>query len=190
MFFWYTLLHLHLCVPAMLVVWPEAFQHWSLQAVGWGQVLASDDCIQDSSHQWILPSTSATSVLAHTVSHSCLLLPGETLQDQQVVLVQAAIQSPLFFPSGPGVDKTLCASSKSGVSVFPSPVEFLWSSSAGLQSQMLWGLLFPMLGPQTGEPDVCGPRLSLLWENLCDIIVFHKVLWISKVLIIRKNKKE
>ena len=96
----------------------------------------------------------------------------------------------VFFPPGPGVDKSLCASSKSGVSVFPSPVEFLWSSPAGLQSQMLWGLFFPVSDPQTGEPDVCGPRLSLLWENLCDIIVFHKVLWILKVLIIRKNKKE
>ena len=27
------------CVPALLVVWPEVFQHWSQQAVGWGQVL-------------------------------------------------------------------------------------------------------------------------------------------------------
>ena len=26
------------CVPTLLVVWPEASQHWSLQAVGWGQV--------------------------------------------------------------------------------------------------------------------------------------------------------
>ena len=25
-------------VPALLVVWPEASQHWGLQAVGWGQV--------------------------------------------------------------------------------------------------------------------------------------------------------
>ena len=24
------------CVPSLLVVWPEASQHWSLQAVGWG----------------------------------------------------------------------------------------------------------------------------------------------------------
>ena len=27
------------CVPTLLVVYPEASQHWSLQAVGWGQVL-------------------------------------------------------------------------------------------------------------------------------------------------------
>ena len=26
------------CVPPLLVVWPEASQHWSLQAVGWSQV--------------------------------------------------------------------------------------------------------------------------------------------------------
>ena len=27
------------CVSALLVVWSEASQHWSLQAIGWGQVL-------------------------------------------------------------------------------------------------------------------------------------------------------
>ena len=27
------------CVPVLLVVWPEASQHWSLQAVEWGWVL-------------------------------------------------------------------------------------------------------------------------------------------------------
>ena len=30
-----------ICVPALLVVWPERSQHWSLWAVGWDQVLAS-----------------------------------------------------------------------------------------------------------------------------------------------------
>ena len=37
------------CVPAQLVVWPEASQHWSLQAVGWSQVLVL--MIQYVSHQ-------------------------------------------------------------------------------------------------------------------------------------------
>ena len=27
------------CVPSLFIVWPEASQHWSLQAVGWDQVL-------------------------------------------------------------------------------------------------------------------------------------------------------
>ena len=34
-----------------------------------------------------------------------------------------------------------------------SPVELLRSSPAGLQSQMLWGLLLRMPDPQAGEPD-------------------------------------
>ena len=25
-------------VSTLLIVWPEAFQHWSLKAVGWGQI--------------------------------------------------------------------------------------------------------------------------------------------------------
>ena len=45
------------------------------------------------------------------------------------------------------VHENLCAPSKSGVSVSPSPVELLQSSSAGLQSQMLWGLLLLMSDP-------------------------------------------
>ena len=28
-------------ITALLVVWPEASQHWSLRPIGWGQVLAS-----------------------------------------------------------------------------------------------------------------------------------------------------
>ena len=45
------------------------------------------------------------------------------------------------FALGPGACDTLCVPSESGVSVSPSPVQFLRSSPAGLRSQMLWGLL-------------------------------------------------
>ena len=62
-----------------------------------------------------------------------------------------------------------------GVSVSPSPVEFQQSSPAHLQSQMPWELLFSMPDPQAGEPDV-GHRI-LLWENLCNIIIFQ--LWVA-----------
>ena len=27
------------CMPTLLIIWPEASQHWRLQAFGWGQVL-------------------------------------------------------------------------------------------------------------------------------------------------------
>ena len=70
------------------------------------------------------------------------------------------------FAPGPGAHETLCAPSKSGVSVSPSPVELLQSSPAGLHSQMFWGLLLLMPDPQ---PDVglraLIPVRELLWYN-------------------------
>ena len=78
------------------------------------------------------------------------------------------MRSLLFF-LGPGAHETLCALSKSGVSVSPSPVEFLRSNPAGLQSQMLCGLLLLLPDPQAGEPDVglrtFTPVGELLWYN-------------------------
>lgn len=40
------------------------------------------------------------------------------------------------FPSESGAHATSCASSKTGVSVSPSPIELLWSKVAGVRSQM------------------------------------------------------
>ena len=77
------------------------------------------------------------------------------------------------FSLGPGVHETLRVPSKNGVSISPSPVEFLQSSSAGIQSQVLWELLLPMPDLQAEEPDM-GLR-TLLWENLCNIIIFQFV---------------
>ena len=79
---------------------PEMSQHWHLGAVGWGRFWHQNGGLQDSSHQWVLPSSSATSVLVPAVSHSCLPPPQETLQDQQVSLAQAPVKS-LLFPLGP-----------------------------------------------------------------------------------------
>ena len=52
---------------------------------------------------------------------------------------------------GLGVHEILCAPFKSEVSISLSPVELLQSSPNYLQSQMLWGPLFPVPDPQ---PDV------------------------------------
>ena len=52
------------CFPVLLVVWPEAFQHWSLQAFGWGQVLVPNEDLLEISHRLIFPGASDTSVLA------------------------------------------------------------------------------------------------------------------------------
>ena len=78
-------------VPVLLVVWPEVFQHWSLQALGCGWVLVP---------KWgplgelmpIFPEASATCVHAHTVSYSQAPPPQETLQDPLVGLAQVPME--------------------------------------------------------------------------------------------------
>ena len=53
--------------------------------------------------------------------------------------------------------------------VSPSPMEFLRSNPADLQSQILWGLLLPLPDPHAGEPDMglrtFTPVGELLWYN-------------------------
>ena len=140
------------CVPTMLVVCPETSQHWSLLAVGWGQVLVS---------RW-LPPGELTSVSTPTyLLHQCLCphsepqLPPASLeifQDQQVGLAQASVKS-LLSPWVP-----VCMRP----SVCPSRVEFmfcpvLWSScneALLVFKAKCSGRPLPMPDPQTGEPDV------------------------------------
>ena len=72
------------CVPALLVVWPEAFPHWSPQAAGWGQVLVrKPSSLQESLHQGVLTSTTTTSSIVPTVSHS------QPLPSQEVSLASS-----------------------------------------------------------------------------------------------------
>ena len=63
----------------------------------------------------------------------------------------------------------LCAPSKSGVSVSPSPVEVLQSNPTSLQSLILWEFLLPLLDIQVGKPYMglrtFTPVGGLLWHN-------------------------
>ena len=60
----------------MLVVRPEATQHWSLPGLFGG----ANGGLWEGSRQGVLPRTSAASVLVLTVSHSHPLPLQETLQ--------------------------------------------------------------------------------------------------------------
>ena len=93
------------------------------------------------------------------------LPPQETHLHQQVGLAQAPMKS-LLFPLGPSAHESFCVPSKIGVSVSHSPVEFLRSSPAGLQSQVLCGRLLPMPDPQAGEPLVGLRTLTPVGELL------------------------
>ena len=119
-------------VPSLLVVWPEATQHWSLPGLFGG----AHDRLWEGSHQGVPPITSAASVPVPMVSYSHPLPLQETLQHQQVRLVQYPLGS-LLLPLGPDVHTTFCVPSKSGVSVSPSPVKVLQSNATSLQCLIL-----------------------------------------------------
>ena len=123
-----------------------------------------------SSWRWILLNISVTGFYVPRVSHSCPPPSQETLQDQQVDLAQASMK--LLLLPGFQVHEILHVPFKSEVSASLSPVELLLSSPTGLQSQMLWELLFLMPGPRLGRL-TSGSELSLLWENICDIIILQ-----------------
>ena len=105
--------------------------------------------------------------------HQCLCPQGE-LQlpptplgdspDQQVRLTQAPITASTL---DPGACESLCAPFKSTVSTSHSSLGLWRVSPAGLQSQMLWGLVFPVYDPQVMEPNM-GSDPSLLGEDLCN----------------------
>ena len=131
-----TLIHLTVdgwgWVPSLLVVLPEATQHWSLPGL-FGGVIGK---LWEGSRQGTLPRTSTASVLVPTVKQSHHSPLQETPQHQQVGLVQSPPGS-LLLPLGPDAHTTLCVPSKSGVSLSPSPVEVLQSIPTRLQSLIL-----------------------------------------------------
>ena len=130
--------------------------------------------LRESLCQGVLPRTFAASVLVPEVSHSHPLPLQETLQHQQVGLVQSPMGS-LLLPPVADAHTTLCVRSKSGVSVPPSPVEVLQSNPTSLQSLILWEFLLPLLEPQVWKPDVglrtFSPVGGLLWYKCSPVCV-------------------
>ena len=145
-----------------MVVLPEASRHWSLPGLFGG----ANGRLWEGSHQGVLPRTSAASVLVPMVKQSQPPPLQETPQHQQVCLVQSPPGS-LLLPLGPNAHTILCAPSKSGVSVSPSPVKVLQSIPTWLQSLIAYEFLLPLPDPQVGKPDVglrtFTPVGGLLW---------------------------
>ena len=161
-----TLIHLTVdgwgCVPSLLVVLPEATQHWSLPGLFGG----ANGRLWEGSCQGVLPRTSPASFLVLTVKQSQPPPLQETLQHEQVGLVQSPPGS-LLLPPGPDAHTIPCVPSKSGVSVSPSPVEVLQSIPTRLQSPILYEFLLLLPDPQVGKPDMglitFTPVGGLLW---------------------------
>ena len=118
-------------VPSLLVVWPEATQHWSLPRL----FVGANGGLWERSRQGVLPRTSAASVLVLTVRqshpHLCRRPPAVAGRSGSVSM------GSLLLPLGPNAHTTLCVPSKNGVSVSPSPVKVLQSNPTSLQSLIL-----------------------------------------------------
>ena len=77
------------------------------------------------------------------------------------------------FVLGPGTCEILNVPFKGEASIPPCPVRLLQLSPTGLQRQMLWELIFPVVDPWAEEPDRADN--SLLWENCHNIIIIQFV---------------
>ena len=122
-----------------LAVWLEASQHWSLQVVGWGQVLVQMS--QYGSHQecsrgWMFPIMSVSSVCVPRVSHSQppFAPPGDL--SKPAGRCSPGSYQITAFALGPSAHEILCVLLKSEACISPS---FL-------------GLVFLMPDPWAEEP--------------------------------------
>ena len=115
-------------VPSLLVVCPEVTQHWSRPGLFGG----ANGRLWEGSCQRVLPRTSVASVLVLTVRDSHHLPLQETLQHQQVGLIQSPMGS-LLLPLDPNAHTT-CVCPPRVESLFP-PV--LQSNPTRLQSLIL-----------------------------------------------------
>lgn len=82
------------------------------------------------------------------------------------------------FILGPGpCEVFVCMPLKSEISISPSPVELLKLSPTGLQGQRLWGLIFLLPYPWTGESDGGLRILTPMGEPLQYSPVYESSTW-------------
>ena len=159
------------CVPVLLVVWPEMSQHWSLQAVRWGQFL--------------LPSPLGELTLMNIPWGLCLQCPCPHSEPQ---LTPTSLGDPPR-PAGRSGSGSYVVTALPWVPVHVKPyvhlsrVESLFLSvlcssctqaPKAFKAKCSGGYSFQCQTPRLGSL-MGSSELSLLWENLCDIIIFQFV---------------
>ena len=166
------------CIPALLVVWPEAFQHRSLQAVG--PALGANDPIKmssskESSHRQILPVSLCHQCLC-TQREPRLPTPHLARRPSKLASVAQPLKKFTVFALGSSVQETFqegaCLQQRS--LCLPQS----WEAPAG---KPCWPSKSSAL--EAPPPDA-RPRLgsltqgsepSLLLENFCNIIILQFV---------------
>lgn len=118
----------------------------------------------ESSHEWLLSGyvMSPGQIGAASTSVGCSPRPAGGLP---------RILSNYCFCLGPSTCEILCVPFRSEVSIFSSPVGLSKLSSTSLQSQIFWGLIFPVQDTQAGEPNMRFRGLNPVGKGL-NIIIF------------------
>ena len=150
---------------------PILFGLGLLSTSGWGQIFP----------KWwppgefilvIIPWDLCLQCPVPTVSHSQLLFSKETLLDPQVA--QAHILMGSLLALGPSAHGTFCAPCKSVVFVSQScgapALKFHWISMPNALEAP-----FPSARAPGWVKLMWGSELSLLWKNLCCIVIFQSV---------------
>ena len=162
------------CVPPLLVIWPEASQHWSLQTVGWGQVLVREWLLSGG----LMPMTTCQNCCCQCPSPCSepQPLPSST-GDPPILAGKSGLVSYEVTTFSPG-----CWCTQDHV-LHPPIVEFLfplilWNSYdqtlLAFKVRFSGGSSSPCQTPRFGSL-TWGSALSLLWEKFCSIIFFQLV---------------
>ena len=165
------------CAYALFVAWPEASQYWSLQAVEWGPVL-----VLMTQARCLPPRGFMCLNSTQNFHHQCPRFQGEPqphLTSSQtpprpVGSFGLGSCEDTAFDLGSGTCETLCVSSKSEVSVFPSPVSSCNQALLAFKTKC-FGSSSPWCQILRLGSLMWGSELSCLWENFCSIIILQFV---------------
>ena len=152
------------CIPPCWLFGQRGPNTGSCRLLGGIKSWHQNGSLQESLRRRLFTEASTISVLAPSESYSRPPPSQETHQDTQVGLVQAPTES-LTCPESQHLWHLMCTRQQWSHRFS----QVLRSSPAGLQSQMLWGLLLSVPDPQAGKPDVgfrtLTPGGETLWQN-------------------------
>ena len=160
------------CVLTLLVVWPEVFHHWNLQAVGWGKLLVPKWQPPGKLTLKRIPWVSTISVLVPRVSHIHTLSSQGKLQDEQVGLTQTPVSSRLLLLVSVCTRAGVCP--LRAESQFPSICRAPPVKPTAFRAKLPGAFSSRCQTPQPGEPHM-GSELSHLYKKFCNKFILQFV---------------
>ena len=153
----------HLLMGEALILPGLSFCLGLLSADEWGQIFPKWPPLEEYTLVNI-PDTFASSVLPQQWATVTTCFPRKS--PKNCSQVQSRLLWRLCFSLGPNACESLHVHFRNGVSISPSSMELLHTSSTALQCQILWWLFLPMPNPQGWRPDVSLRTLSPIGQSL------------------------